>query len=228
MTTPPSYKKVNPADSPILLLTLRSDTHPAGHGRRIRRPVPGPADFAGPRRRPGLDLRRPHALDPRPDRSGQARQQRADAGGHPRRRSSARPPTAPKGTHQHRRRPSFTIAANDQITKAEHVQRRHHRLSQRRADPGPRRRPGGGRPGRPQRRGLPEQQGRHHPRGVQAARRQRRRHRRSDQGADPAAHRAHPAGDRGPHPARPHHDHPRLGARTSSSRSASPSRWWSW
>jgi hypothetical protein len=28
MTTPPSYKKVNPADSPILLLALRSDTIP--------------------------------------------------------------------------------------------------------------------------------------------------------------------------------------------------------
>src|SRR3954466_16301275 len=28
MTTPPSYKKVNPADSPILLLSLRSDTIP--------------------------------------------------------------------------------------------------------------------------------------------------------------------------------------------------------
>src|SRR5262245_2786206 len=28
MTTPPSYKKVNPADSPILLLTLHSDTIP--------------------------------------------------------------------------------------------------------------------------------------------------------------------------------------------------------
>jgi HAE1 family hydrophobic/amphiphilic exporter-1 len=28
MTTPPSYKKVNPADSPILLLTARSDTMP--------------------------------------------------------------------------------------------------------------------------------------------------------------------------------------------------------
>ena len=28
MTTPPSYKKVNPADSPILLLAARSDTMP--------------------------------------------------------------------------------------------------------------------------------------------------------------------------------------------------------
>ena len=28
MTTPPSYKKVNPADSPVLLLSLRSDTMP--------------------------------------------------------------------------------------------------------------------------------------------------------------------------------------------------------
>jgi len=28
MTTPPSYKKVNPADSPILLLSARSDTMP--------------------------------------------------------------------------------------------------------------------------------------------------------------------------------------------------------
>src|SRR6201988_576278 len=28
MTAPPSYKKVNPADSPILMLSLRSDTMP--------------------------------------------------------------------------------------------------------------------------------------------------------------------------------------------------------
>jgi len=28
MTTPPSYKKVNPADSPILMLSLRSETMP--------------------------------------------------------------------------------------------------------------------------------------------------------------------------------------------------------
>ena len=77
MTTPPSYKKVNPADSPILLLSLRSDTIPLIHGRRIRRPVPRPADLAGPRRRAGLDLRRPHAVDPHPGRSGQARRRAA-------------------------------------------------------------------------------------------------------------------------------------------------------
>ena len=28
MTTPPSYRKVNPADAPILLLALQSDTMP--------------------------------------------------------------------------------------------------------------------------------------------------------------------------------------------------------
>ena len=28
MTTPPSYKKVNPADAPIIMLSLRSDTLP--------------------------------------------------------------------------------------------------------------------------------------------------------------------------------------------------------
>jgi HAE1 family hydrophobic/amphiphilic exporter-1 len=28
MTAPPSYKKVNPADSPVLMLSLRSETMP--------------------------------------------------------------------------------------------------------------------------------------------------------------------------------------------------------
>ena len=33
MTTPPSYRKVNPADSPILLLALRVRYAAADHGR---------------------------------------------------------------------------------------------------------------------------------------------------------------------------------------------------
>ena len=61
MTTPPSYKKVNPADSPILLLTLRSDTIPLTTvdeyadlflAQQISQ-VPGVAQV--------IDLRRPHA-----------------------------------------------------------------------------------------------------------------------------------------------------------------------
>ena len=36
MTTPPSYRKVNPADAPILLLALQSDTDAAVEARRLR------------------------------------------------------------------------------------------------------------------------------------------------------------------------------------------------
>ena len=108
---------------------------------------------------------------------------------------------------------TFTIAANDQITDAEQIQRCHDRLPQRRADPGARCRPGGRRTGRPHRRRLSEQQGRRHPRDVQAARRQRHRHRRPDQGGATAAHSAHSAGGQGRNHSRPHRDHPRLGVR---------------
>ena len=80
MTTPPSYKKINPADSPILML-VGAVRHPAAHHRqRLRRQFHRPADLAGARCRPGQHRRRAASRDPDPGRSGQARFRRADVG----------------------------------------------------------------------------------------------------------------------------------------------------
>ena len=199
MTAPPSYKKVNPADSPILLLSLRSDTMPLTTvdeyadlflAQQISQ-VSGVAQVSI------FGDRTP--VDPHPGRPGQARQQRHHAGGNPldagqldhqrrqghaqhaRRRASPSRPTT---------RSSRPSPFNDVILAYRNgAPIRVRDVGQAVADQVG-----------PQRRGLSEQQGRHHPGGVQAARRQRRRHGRSDQGADSAAHRPHPAGDRGARP----------------------------
>ena len=102
------------------------------------------------RRRPGLGVRRPHAVDPRPGRSRQARRQRPDARRDPRH----------AGHLDHQRRQGHDQHRQDQLhdrrQRPDHrrrqVQRRRPRLPQRRADPGARRRPGGRRAGRPHRR----------------------------------------------------------------------------
>ncbi len=81
LPSPPTYRKVNPADSPILLLAATSATPAADRGRRQRRDQARPADQPDPRRRPG-DRRRPaEARHPHPARSRQARRQRAFARG---------------------------------------------------------------------------------------------------------------------------------------------------
>ena len=81
MSTPPSYKKVNPADSPILILAAQSDTLPlitvndyADNfvAQQISQ-VPGVAQVD--------HLRRAASRDPHPGRPGQARLQRPDVGG---------------------------------------------------------------------------------------------------------------------------------------------------
>ncbi len=57
MPSPPSYRKVNPADQPILYLGL-SSTHDADFaGRRVRRDLPRRAHLDGQRRRAGAGLR---------------------------------------------------------------------------------------------------------------------------------------------------------------------------
>ena len=50
---PPTYRKVNPADSPILIYAVHSDVLPLTAGRRLRRERHLAADLADPRRRPG-------------------------------------------------------------------------------------------------------------------------------------------------------------------------------
>ena len=211
LTTPPAYKKVNPADVPVSDALGAFRHRAADHGRRICQRFHGAADFAGVGRRPGLGVRRPHAVDPRPGRSRQACRKRHHARRHPRhagqfdhQRRQRRDQYRQDHLHHRRQRPDH---------RRRQIQRRRAGLSQRRADPGARRRPGGRRSGRPHRRRLSEQPRRRHPRGVQAARRQRHRHRRPDQGAAAAAHRAHSAGGQGRNHSRPHDHDPRLGDR---------------
>ena len=53
LPTPPTYRKVNPADSPILILAVHSDVLPLTDGRRLRREHPRPADLADSGHRAG-------------------------------------------------------------------------------------------------------------------------------------------------------------------------------
>ena len=78
LTAPPTYRKVNPADSPILILSAHSRHAAADGGRRLRRQRHRPADVADHRRVAGRHRRRAEAGGARPSRSGQAADPRAD------------------------------------------------------------------------------------------------------------------------------------------------------
>ena len=118
LPSPPTYRKVNPADSPILLLSVTSEHPAADRGRRQRRHQAGPADQP--------DLRR------RPESPSAASRSRPSAS------SSIRPSWWPRTcrwrtcAHNSRSRPSirrraastarsrsYTIYANDQLTAAD-------------------------------------------------------------------------------------------------------------
>ena len=59
MTTPPSFRKVNPADSPILFISLRSATLPLSAVNEYGDITHRAGDIADYRRRPGHDLWQP-------------------------------------------------------------------------------------------------------------------------------------------------------------------------
>ena len=162
LPSPPTYRKVNPADSPILLLSATSDTLPLTTVERRRRRAARAADQPDLRRRPGHHRRPAEAGDPHPDRSGEARRQGPVARGRaqPDRDHDRR---QPEGQHRRRRRAAYTIYANDQLTAVQGLERRHHRLSQRRAVADPRHRPGRHRPGGRQAGGLGQRQARRVP-----------------------------------------------------------------
>jgi multidrug efflux pump subunit AcrB len=82
MTARPTYKKLNPADAPILILSASSDTLPI---TVVDEYADSFLDFPGRWRRPGLARRRAAAGDSDPGRSCKARRTRLDAGGSPRR-----------------------------------------------------------------------------------------------------------------------------------------------
>ena len=96
LSVPPTYRKVNPADSPVLILAARSDSLPLTTvddyadnvlAQQISQ-VPGVAQVSiGGEQKPG---------DPRPGRPRQARDARAHPRGRARLAAASRPPTPPR------------------------------------------------------------------------------------------------------------------------------------
>ena len=179
LSTPPTYRKVNPADSPILIVSANSDTVPLPKvddfaenvvAQQISQ-IPGVAQVAiGGQQKPAIRVQvdpaklqaRQLTLEDVRTRAGQCHDRRGQ--GHAARQAAEL---------HHRRQRS--------IDRGGRLQRRHHRLPQRRAGSCARRRPGHRRTaGRDARRAA----SRSHRRGafgVQATGRQRDRHRRQHQ-----------------------------------------------
>ena len=216
LPSPPTYRKVNPADSPILILSATSDTLPLTTvddyadtqlAQQISQ-ISGVAQvIIGGQQKPAIRIQ----IDPaKLVAKGLSLEDVRSL-------IAITTVDSPKGTidgahaslHHLRQRPA---------DRTEGLEQRHHRLPQRRADPrsATSARPSTG----PEnaklaawangKRGVV-------PGDLQAARRQRHRHRRQDQGDAAAARGRDPARDQDRGHQRPHPDHPRLGARTCSS-----------
>ena len=189
---------------------VRDLRHAAAHHRQRQRRCPAcAADQPDFRRGPGQHRRTAEAGDPRPDRPGKTRRQGPVDGRRPRpdrhhhrRCAQGQYRRRYAGLHDLRQRP---------VDRREGLERRHHRLSQRRAVADSRHRPGRRRTGGRQAGRLGQRQARRLPCRLQAARRQRHRDRRQDQGDAAAAGRRDPAGDQDRYHQRPHPDHPRRG-----------------
>ena len=210
LSAPPSFRKVNPADTPVIFLALTSQTAPLAGDQRVRRQgdEPAPVDAAG--RRAGEHQRRPEAgrAHPlRPRRAGGPRHRHrgaAQCDHHARRRRPARldPHRAPDlhPRDQGRRADGRLFpAGGDRV-----AQRRAGAPAGRRQGRRLRRERGGAR--RVQRRALD------HRLRAAPARRQHRRGHRCRQEADPAVP-ARPAAD----------DQPRRSSPTGRNRSATRS-----
>ena len=213
LPSPPHYRKENPADSPILIYAVHSDTLPLttvdDYAENILvqqiSQIPGVA--------PGLARRPAEAGHPRAGRSGEDGQH-----GDPARGCGERHPVGDRrlrqGRHQ-RHDPHLHDLRQRPARQAEAVERRDRRLPQRRTGADPRHRPGRARPGEYAGGGLPERQARRPAAGVQAAGRQRDRDRRRRVKASmPHAMASMPPGDQGGQNQRSHADHPRLGRTT--------------
>ena len=112
------YRKVNPADQPILYLALSSPTLPLYTVDEYAADDPGPAHLDGQRRRPGAGLRLAEVRGARPARSAARWPRAASAstrsqhGGRATATSTCRPARS-TGTHQ-----AFTVQATGQLTDA--------------------------------------------------------------------------------------------------------------
>ena len=210
-------RKVNPADSPILILSVQSDALPLTDGRRLRRQHPRAADLAdrrASRRSPSAAQQKPAVrvqVDPAKlaalglqledvrDRHQRRDGQRAQ--GRDRRRRRTASPSTPT-TSCSRPRPGTTSSSPTRTA------RRCACATSARRSTAPR-----------TRQLVCRRWQQRHSDGVllldlQAAGRQRHRDRRRDQGGAAArCRRTIPPSIQVEHDRRPHHDHPRLGAR---------------
>ncbi len=115
LPNPPTYRKVNPADAPIMLLAATSDTLPLTEvddnaDTKIAQQI---SQISGVSQ--VFDRRRAEALDPGADRSGQARHQRALSLEDVRSAIGVTTVDSPKGNVDGQRT-GYTIYANDQLT----------------------------------------------------------------------------------------------------------------
>ena len=157
LPSPPNYRKVNPGDSPILIFAVHSDSLPLDHGRRLCRKRAGAEsqpDFTGVaqvnvggQQKPAVRIQ----VDP-------AKLASMGLGLEDLRSVIANVTTdSPKGSIDGATR-TFTIYDNDQLLTADAVERRHHRLQERRAGAHARHRPRGRRAGEHQARRLGRRQ----------------------------------------------------------------------
>ena len=145
MPSPPSYQKVNPADQPVLFLTLSSDDAAAVAGRSVRRDRAGAAAVDGQRRRRRQRVRRAEVRGPhrrrsdaarlaadrhRPGRAGDRRRQRQPADRHALRpaaqlrRADERAVDERRGATGRSRSPTATAARSASSEVAQRLRRR--------------------------------------------------------------------------------------------------------
>ena len=128
----PTYRKVNPADAPIMILALTSDTMTQGQMYDAASTDPRAEAVAGRRRRPGHRRRQLAAGGARRAQSARAQQVRHRRGGRAR---GASPPPTPTARRARSRTATahWQIYANDQAQDRRRIPAADRRLSQRRA-----------------------------------------------------------------------------------------------
>ena len=117
MPTPPSYKKVNPADQPVLYLALSSPTLPLYTVDEYAQTVLAPAHLDHHRRRPGAGVRLAEVRGAHPGRSPGHGHAAASASTRSRRPSRSRNVNLPTGTIYGQFQ-SFNVQATGQLTNA--------------------------------------------------------------------------------------------------------------
>ena len=192
---PPTIRKVNPAETPILLLALTSDTLPLttvdAYAENILLPKISQISGVGlvgigGQQKPAIRVQvDPQALAARGIGLEDVR--------------NVHRPGQCRSAEGHAQQPAPDLHAQHQrpVAEARRLRRPDRRLPQRLAGAHPRHRQGDRRPGERPAGRLVQQAARHHPRHPARARRQRDRDGRSHQGAAAAARGLDPAGDQG-------------------------------